>query len=49
MAYATTTKRKPAAVVKSWDWDAALRKEDAAREKEVSEAARRFRKAAITK
>uniref|UniRef100_A0AB39CE70 Uncharacterized protein n=1 Tax=Pseudomonas phage HRDY3 TaxID=3236930 RepID=A0AB39CE70_9VIRU len=49
MAYATTAKRKTATVAKSWDWDSAFRKDDAAREKEVSDAARRFRKAAITK
>jgi len=44
MAYATTVKRKPAVAAKSWDWDSAFRKESATREKEVTDAARRFRK-----
>lgn len=48
MAYATTAKRKSAYAApktNTWDWDAGIRKETAEREKAVTEAARRFRKA----
>lgn len=48
MAYATTAKRKSsfaAPKTNSWDWDSAIRKEITEREKAVTEAARRFRKA----
>lgn len=46
MAYATTAKRKSAYATpktNTWDWDSAIRKETADREKATNEAARRFR------
>lgn len=45
MAYATTAKRKTTdAKQPSWKWATDIRMEQEAREKQISEAARRFRK-----
>jgi hypothetical protein len=44
MAYATTAKRKTETKTATWKWDSQIRMEQEAREKQVSDAARRFRK-----
>jgi hypothetical protein len=44
MAYATTAKRKPETKTATWKWATDIRMEQEAREKQISEAARRFRK-----
>ena len=44
MAYAFTTKRKPEPKQATWKWDAEIRMAEEIRAKEVSDAARRFRK-----
>ncbi len=44
MPYATSTKRKPQTKTPSWAWEIELRVADESRQREVSGAARRFRK-----
>ncbi len=44
MAYATSTKRKTETKLATWKWDSQIRMEQEAREKQINEAARRFRK-----
>lgn len=45
MPYATSTKRNTATTKQpSWKWDSQIRMEQEAREKQITEAARRFRK-----
>jgi hypothetical protein len=45
MAYATTARRKTETTKQpTWKWDSQIRMEQEAREKQISEAARRFRK-----
>lgn len=44
MPYATSTKRNTATKTATWKWATDIRMEQEAREKQITEAARRFRK-----